>query len=413
MKSAWPFTLLGVLLLLTSCGRFQDLPAHPPAVSTPQFAGILADTGKAPWTHGNSVRTLVNGDEFFPVMLTAIEQARQTITLETFVFKRGNVGRKFTTALANAATRGVRVHMILDSNGSQWVDEVDVEFLRSKGVELYFFRPFSMFRPLAYNTRTHRKTLVIDGRLAFTGGAGFTDRWLGNAQSPRHWRDTQYEIRGPVVHQFQESFNENWEELTGETLNGPEYFPRLSARGSITAHLSVGAPDERGDTLGSSYLLAIRAAQKSIRIAHSYFIPHRKLVDALLAARERSVSVEIIICGDHTDFPLGQIAQRPALQKLAEAGAEILEYQPTMMHAKMFMVDDHFVAVGSANIDDRSFFINDEANLHVLDDNFARRHSQIFDEDKEHCRRLEPEDLEIPFSKIPAYIGAQILKSQL
>lgn len=414
MPPAHPIALLGaLLLLLNSCGRFQDLPDHPAPVDSTQFAELLSRTAKAPWTEGNAIRTLVNGDEFFPAMLHAIRNARSSVTFETFVFKQGAVGRDFTVALSNAASRGVRVHVILDSNGSQWVDEVDVGLLRSQGVELHFFRPFSILRPLAYNTRTHRKTLVIDGKIAFTGGAGFTDRWLGNAQSPRNWRDTQYEVRGPVVRQFQHSFNDNWNELTGETLSGPAYFPELPSVGSLTVHLSVGAPDERGDTIGSSYLLAIRAARKAIRIAHSYFIPHRILVDALLAARKRGVSVEIIICGDHTDFPLGQIAQRPALRKLAEAGAEILEYEPTMMHAKLVMVDDHFVSVGSANFDDRSFFINDEANLHVLDDSFALQHSRIFDEDKKHCRRLESEDLEIPFKKIPAHIGAQLLKSQL
>ncbi len=404
---------LGTFLLLSCGGRFQQISSSPPAVRTHRFAALMTTTARAPWVEGNAIRTLENGDSYFPVMLTAIRNARKTITFETFVFKQGTVGGKFSVAFADAARRGVKVHVVLDANGSRWVNDDDVALMRRSGVEFHMFRPFDILRLDRYNYRTHRKIMVVDGSLAFTGGAGYTDVWAGDAQSPHNWRDTQYEVRGPVVRQLQEGFNENWRELTGLELRGPDYFPPLSRAGNHRAHFSLGSPEKSGDTLGSSFLLAINAAQTSILIEHSYFIPHRDLLDALLRARRRGVRVEVIICGEHTDFKVCRVAQRPALLQLNRAGAEIWEYTPTMMHGKLVVVDDHFSAVGSANFDDRSFFINDEANLNVLSGRFAAEQRRMFERDKKNCTLLTPEDLKLRLHQLPAHLGAQAIKSQL
>ena len=406
--------LIAIAVALTACtGKFQAVPTSPPAVRTPEFATLMTKVALAPWRGGNSVRTLENGNGYFPPMLSAIRNARKTITFETFVYKRGRVGREFSVAFAEAARRGVKVHVLLDANGSRWVDKDDIALMKAEGVEFFLFRPLRLFKLARYNYRTHRKIMVVDGTLAYTGGAGYTDVWVGNAQSPYNWRDTQYEIRGPVVRQLQEGFTMNWKEVSGHTLRGPDYFPPLSSAGNQLAHFSIGDPDTRGDTLGSSFLLAINAARKSILIEHAYFIPHRHLVDALMRARQRGVHIEIIICGEHTDFKVCRIAQRPALLELTRAAAEIWEYTPTMMHGKLIVVDDHLSIVGSANFDDRSFFLNDEANLHVLSASFAHDQRQMFERDRKHCKLLTTDDLKFHLYQLPLHLGAQAIKGQL
>ena len=401
------------VLLLASCSSFQDVPRSPPEVHSTDFQELLAQTARAGWLPGNRITTLVNGDAFFPPMLEAIRSARKTITFETFVYKAGRIGRQFSVAFAEAARRGVEVHVLLDANGSRGADPSDIAMMKETGVHLHLYRPFNALHPLAYNHRTHRKIMVVDGHLAYTGGAGYTDIWIGNAQSSNHWRDTQYEIRGPVVRQLQQGFMENWLEVTGKPLTGPAYFPPLSRAGPSNAQFSLGSPDRRGDTLGSSILLSINAARKSILIAHGYFIPNRELVEALLRARHRGVRIEIIVCGEHTDFPICRLAQRPALRKLHRAGVRIWEYTTTMMHGKLLVVDDHLSVVGSANFDDRSFFINDEANLHVLDPRFAREQAIMFEHDKQHCRPLTDPDLRLRPDQLPAQLATSAIRSQL
>ena len=214
-------------LALVSCGQFQDVPTSPPGVRTHEFATLMTETARAPWVEGNHIRTLENGDDYFPAMLDAIRGARKSVTFETFVYKQSSIGRKFSTAFTQAARRGVKVHILLDANGSRWVDERDVASMKEAGVEFHLFRPLHPLRLHRYNARTHRKILVVDGSLAYTGGAGYSDLWLGDAQTPQNWRDTQYEIRGPVVRQIQEGFNENWQEVTGHSLRGTDYFPPL------------------------------------------------------------------------------------------------------------------------------------------------------------------------------------------
>lgn len=405
--------LLCALVISSCAGRFQDVPANPPPVTTSEFAALLSTTARAPWTKRNRIKTFENGDGYFPPMLEAIEAAEKTITFETFVFKQGVVGRRFSLAFAAAARRGVEVRIVLDANGSRWVNEDDVATMRRAGVELHFYRPFRPLAPQRYNARTHRKTMVVDGRIAYTGGAGYTDLWTGDAHSPQHWRDTQYEIRGPVVRQIQEGFNENWQEVAGYSVAGPRYFPSLSPVGDTIAHFSLGSPGRRADTLGSSLLLAINAAQQSILIEHAYFIPHADLLDALVRARRQGVSIDIIVCGEHTDFPVCRIAQRPALRELRRAGVRIWEYHSTMLHGKLVVIDDYLAVVGSANFDDRSFFINDEANLHVLSHSFAQDQRRMFERDLRQSILLAPADLRLPFHELPAHLGAQLIKSQL
>ena len=257
-----------------------------------------------PWTTGNSARTLENGDGFFPPMLRAAASAKHSITFECYTAADGREVAHFSSILAARAKAGVKVHVILDAVGcSQWSGHL-IQEMRKAGVEVKFYSTFQLRHPLAYNHRTHRRVLVVDGRTGFCGGAGFAYNWTGNAQDRDHWRDTQYELRGPVVAQLQDNFNDHWRELTGAALRGSDYYPPIPNAGTLTAQMVAGSPQRQTDTIGGSFLLAIRTARKSILMEQSYFVPPPEMTDALLAAAARGVRVWIILPGRITDWPV-------------------------------------------------------------------------------------------------------------
>lgn len=407
--------LSSTLLLLSSCGtqQFQKLPANPPAVTTPEFAAMMAAVSKTPWTQGNDIETLENGGIFFPVMLEAVKQARRSITFESFVNHRSLPAATFSDALAKRARAGVKVHVILDAFASRQFGDDLLATMRDAGVEVEFYRPLHWLRPLSYNHRTHRRVLVVDGKVGFTGGAGWTQVWIGHAQSPKYWRETQYGLRGPVVRQLQDNFNDNWEELRGQHLSGPDYYPRLSHAGSQTAQMALGSPEKMEDTLGSAMLLAIRSARKRIHIAHAYFLPPREFVEAILSAMRRGVHVEIMVPGKHSDVPAVRSTTVGCLRRLIAAGAELYEYQPTMMHSKLMVIDGHLTVAGSGNIDPRSFFINDENNLHVLGHSCASDQIAMFERDKKRCRKLTADDLRLALRDLPEALSGHLFWSQM
>ncbi len=352
-----------------------------------------------PWTTGNSVRTLENGDGFFPPMLRAAISAKESITFECYTARDCMPVALLSRILIERARAGVRVHVILDAFGcAPWGDDY-IAAMRKAGVQLKLYSPFNFFLPLAYNHRTHRRVLVCDGRVGFCGGAGWAYNWTGCAQDRGHWRDTQYELRGPVVAQLQDNFADNWQELTGTKLSGPAYYPPLRNAGTLTAQMVAGSPMKQRDTLGSATLLAIRAAQKSILIEHSYFLPTAEIRDALLAAAERGVRVQIIMPGENTDMPFAKEIMQGTLRRLMDAGVELYEFQPTMLHGKLVAIDDHLIIAGSGNLDPRSFFINDENNLHVLSPAFAHEQRAMFQRDLARSKRLTEETLHLSLAR--------------
>ncbi len=378
-------------------GRFRHVPATVAAVRTPEFAAQLAEVAKTPWTTGNLVRTLENGDGFFPPMLRAAASAKHSITFECYTARDCEPVADFSRILAERARAGVKVHVILDAFGCwPWGDH-HIETMRKAGVEVRFYSPFNFFIPLRYNHRTHRRVLVVDGHIGYAGGAGWAYNWTGRAENRSHWRDTQYELRGPVVAQLQDNFSDNWKELTGVTLCGPGCYPPPAKAGALTAQMVAGSPMKQRDTIGSSNLLAIRAAQKSILMEHSYFLPTAELTDALFAAAARGVQIQIIIPGEITDMPFAKEITQNTLRRMMNAGMEIYEFQPTMLHGKLVVIDDHLVIGGSGNLDPRSFFLNDENNLHVLNSAFAREQRRMFERDKARSIRLTEETLKLPF----------------
>ena len=354
---------------------------HRYAVSDPQFRremGVLLGPGIVP---GNTVTDLENGDEIFPSMLEAIRGARKTITFETYIYWSGDIGQRFADALAERARNGVAVKVMLDWAGSIKMDDALLEQIKAAGVEVHQYRPLKWYNLGRLNNRTHRKLLVVDGRVGFTGGVGIADQWEGHAEDPDHWRDLHFRIEGPVVAQFQAAFNDNWIKTTGVVLNGADYFPPLERMGDMDAHMFVASPAGGSESMHLMYLMAIAAAERSIDLEAAYFVPDDLIIKALLAARHRGVRVRVILPGKHIDSETVRLASKAHWGELLLGGVEIHEYQPTMMHNKLLIVDGLMVSVGSTNFDVRSFRLNDEASLNVYDADFAARMTEVFEAD--------------------------------
>ena len=383
------------------------------SVSDPQFRRKV-DAMLGAMVPGNRVEALVNGDRFFPAMLEAIRGAKTSITFETYIYWSGEIGKEFVAALSERARNGVRVHVLLDWFGSWKIDKSVRRQMEEAGVEVVLYNPLRWYTLTQMNNRTHRKLLVVDGKVGFTGGAGIADEWTGNAQDPDHWRDTHFRIEGPAVAQMQAAFMENWIEATGRVLHGDTYFPPIERRGPAMAQLFVSSPGGGGESAQLLYLLAVVSAAKSIRMSASYFVPDDVEVEAFVAALKRGVKVQIVLPGPHTDSETTRRASRADWGPLLRAGAEIYEYQPTMYHVKALVVDDLFTTVGSTNFDSRSFSVNDEANLNVYDRDFALAQARIFEEDLKHARRITLEEWEKrPWTERLWERTAALLSSQL
>lgn len=337
---------------------------------------------------GNRITPLQNGDEIFPAMLQAIHDARKTITMETFVYWAGEIGEQFAAALSERARSGVKVHVLVDWVGGDKMDKKYVTTMKEAGVQFQHFRPLRWYTLGRVNKRTHRKLLVVDGRVGFTGGVGIADVWAGHAQDSLHWRDSHYRVEGPVVGEMQSAFMDNWIKSTGEVLHGDEYFPPLADAGLQPAQLFESSPSGGSDSMELMYLLAIAAAERSISISSAYFVPDALSERALIDALKRGVKVQIITPGKHTDKQVVRGASRARWGGLLAAGAEISEYRPTMYHCKLFIADDLLVSVGSTNWDPRSFGLNDEANLNIYDTGFANAALEVFQGDLRNSDRV-------------------------
>jgi cardiolipin synthase A/B len=373
---------------LTSSERKLDYEIQELALDDPTFERCMAHLLGPPLVDGNRITSLLNGDQIFPAMLAAIRSAKATITFETYIYWSGKIGREFADALAERATAGVRVHVLLDWLGSNKLDAAALEELESAGVEVERYRPLRWYSLSRMNSRTHRKILVIDGKVGFIGGVGIADQWTGNAQSPEHWRDSHFRLEGPAVSHLQAAFADNWIKTHANVLNSADYFPALESIGPSRAQGFKSSPREGGDSVRLMFLMAISAARKRILLANSYFVPDTRTIEALLAAVQRGVQVEIIVPGRHIDTKVTRRASRSQWGPLLAAGVSIYEYQPTMYHCKVMVIDDRFVSVGSTNFDNRSFRLNDEANLNVIDGELADEQARVFEIDKQQSERM-------------------------
>jgi len=382
------------LLCLVGCGsdRPIDYQIHCNyTVSDPQFAQTMGNLLGPSLQNGNMVSSLRNGDEIFPQMLSAIRRANKSIDLESFIYWSGAVGTEFTSALCERAKAGVKVHVLVDAFGSKEIDPHFIKQLRDAGAAVYSYHPLNLFDPASwaqFDHRTHRKILVVDGNVGFTGGVGIADEWAGNGTHADHWRDNHYRIEGPVVGQLQAVFADNWLLTTGEVLCGDSYFPKIESAGNVWAQVCKSSPQGGSENMQLMMLLSIKAAGKSIRIESSYFVPDKVTRDALVGAKKRGVDVQIIVPGAKIDDQVVRHASRAQWGDLLQAGIKIYEFQPAMLHCKQLIVDDLWVSIGSSNMDNRSFRHNDEANLNVLDPNFAGEQASVFEQDKQHSRQV-------------------------
>ena len=365
---------------------------HRYGVGDPQFHRELGAMLGPATVPGNRIENLENGEQIFPAMLEAVRSAQRTINFETYIYWSGRVGKQFADVLSERARAGVKVNVLVDWVGSQKMDDGLAEQMQAAGVEIQRYHPLHWYNLGRMNNRTHRKLLVVDGRIGFTGGVGIADQWAGSAQDPDHWRDSHYRLEGPAVAQMQAAFLDNWIKTTGKVLQGADYFPALEPRGEAIAQVFTSSPSGGGDSMQLMYLLSITAAEHTIDLSASYFVPDDLTRKALLAALGRGVRLRIIVPGKHIDELLVRQASRADWGELLQAGAQIHEYQPTMFHCKLMIVDSQLVSVGSTNFDNRSFRLNDEANLNIYDRGWAERLEDVFEADLARSRKITLED---------------------
>ena len=368
--------------------QIQKSLEHRYGVSDPQFRRELGTLLGPAIIDGNRIRNLENGGEIFPAMLEAVKSAKTSISFETYIYWSGEVGKEFAEALSERARQGVKVHVLLDWVGSQKMEESLVTQMKSAGIEIERYHPLHWYNLGRMNNRTHRKLLVVDGRIGFTGGVGIADQWSGNAEDPKHWRDSHYRLDGPAVAQMQAAFMDNWIKTTGKVLQGEAYFPKLESVGEALGQVFTSSPSGGGDSMQLMYLLSITAAERTIDLSAAYFVPDELTRKALRSALDRGVRLRIIVPGKHIDAEVVRQASRADWGELLEAGAQIHEYQPTMFHCKTLIVDSQLVSVGSTNFDNRSFRLNDEANLNVYDKQFAERLEDVFEADLGRATRI-------------------------
>ena len=381
--------IVGVLLALAQDQQTLKIEsAH--GAEDPMFPGYVAAVLGGNASGGNSYTVLTNGDQIFPPMLEAVNSAQRRISFETYIYNEGVIGRQFTDAFIAAARRGVLVQLVVDAMGSSKIPKEWQENLRSAGVKVGEFGRPKWYALEELNYRTHRKILVVDGKIGFTGGVGLDDQWLGHAQDKEHWRDTMVRIDGPVVRIMEGAFNENFIETSPSPVT-PVVDPPIVSPPSPqdSAMVQRSSPTGGSNDLKRLYLLSIAAARRTLDITTPYFVTDESSDWSLEQAVRRGVKVRILVEGDLTDAMPVKYASRQAYQRLLDLGIEIYEYQPSMMHAKALVVDGSWSTFGSANFDNRSLELNDEMNVAVSDRGLAARLLQDFEQDVRNARKLD------------------------
>ncbi len=421
LRVSTPWIIIGALvfglslLIYRSSANILKIPIETTiSVGDPDFRDSVGPLLGAEFVGGNTVKPLINGKEFFPAMLDAIGKAQQSVCIESYIWSSGKVSDKFITALIDRAKGGVKIHALVDGAGDFKMSLSDIDRMKAAGIEfvVYAREHWYQIKP-NLNHRTHRKLLIIDGKVGFTGGVCIDDTWMGNADQDGHWRDPQARVEGPVVREMQAVFAANWLQTTSRLLMGPNYFPDTGRPGDARVDCFKSGPDESPENARMSYLLAIASAKKSIRLSHACFVPDDLAVEMLIRARKRGVKIDVIVPLKN-DSRIGRAAARSRWGKLLAAGVNFYQFAPCMYHCKIMIVDDVFTTMGSINFDHRSFSINDEANINIIDAKVAGEFLKSFNDDLAHSKPLTLEEFrDRPFYiKIADHI-AGTLRSQL
>ena len=361
-----------VLVFLFTPGINYHL-AHRTSLHDEGFLYTLQSTCQAALHHGNAVRVYTNGEAFYPAMIEAIAGATRSVNMECYIFQPGRIADRFIEALSERARAGVNVTIVVDAIGSLFFWGRPVRRLRKAGCRIESYQRLRWYSLARLNNRTHRELLIVDGRVAFVGGAGIADWWAHGRRKRRPWRDTMARIEGPIVAALQGVAAENWLECCGEIFTGPEYFPDLEPVGNTTAFVVKSSPSDRATVSRVTFQLLMEAADHGVRITTPYFLPDRALRRALVELAGRGVSISVIVPGRHTDQQWVRFASRRMWGALLRAGIRIYEYRRVMMHAKMLIIDDLWTVIGTTNIDNRSFEHNDEVNVAMRDPEVAAR----------------------------------------
>jgi cardiolipin synthase len=384
--SALALLLLSGCTLISADKRSIYKYDHPFAVADDAFRRSLDAFGFA-MVGGNRAEILNNGDAIFPAMTEAIRGAKMTVNLESYIFKNDHAGEIIAAALIDAAHRGVEVRVLVDGTGSSHSWAI-LRRMREGGAKVYVFHPIRLWSIYKIGRRTHRKILVVDGTVSFTGGFCIADNWLGDARNPKEWRDMMVRATGPVSAQMQAIFSEDWTYTTGEILAGDKFYPHIAPAGDIAAQAIKVSRGDSSSLAEMLYLMAIRSARKSIHIQNAYFVPDAQIREALVQAARRGVEVRIMVPGRTIDMPLVRMASRLHYGELLTAGVRIFEYNRTMMHNKDAVIDGLFTTIGSINFDARSLRENNEESLAFYDRGFAAELEATIAADEKACREV-------------------------
>jgi cardiolipin synthase len=387
---------LGLALALAAlAGACSSVPTHrllpPMNLGEPAFFPTLEAHAQAPIVGGNRVTLLLNGEQIYPAILGAIRRAKRTITYAQYSYEDGPIARDVATALAERCRAGVTAHVLLDGVGTLQMPREYVELMEQGGCQVVSFRPVGPLGIARVNNRNHRRILVVDGRIGFTGGSGISDKWMGNGRVADHWRDTDIQVEGPAVEYLQGAFAENWVEATGAVLGGVDYFPRpIESKGRTQVQVIRSGPRGGSYAMYTTFLLALSSARRSIKITNPYVLLDEMMTDTLVQAARRGVHVSFLVPGI-SDHPLVRHAGRRQFGRLLEAGIEIHEYTAALLHAKTMVIDGLWATVGSTNLDHRSFKLNDELNVVAYDANVARQLEKVFQDDLRYSTQIDLE----------------------
>jgi len=342
-----------------------------------------------PFTEGNSITVLRNGDQIFPAMLEAIRSAEATVDVMTFVYWRGDIAVEFAMAMSERARAGVRVRLLIDALGGRLIDKALVDDMDDAGVRVEWFRKPLLKSPFKANHRLHRKVCIVDGRIGFTGGVGIAEEWTGDARNEREWRDTHLRVEGPAVDGLQSAFIQDWAETGQELYDDRDQFPVQNQAGDSVVQVVRGSASLGWDDMQSAFHVLLCTAQERLRIATAYFAPDDDFLDTLCTAPSRGVQVDLLLPGPHADKRVSQLTSEGRYEKLVDCGVRIWNFQPSMMHMKVMTIDSQVAVVGSSNFNRRSLDHDEEVVLIAIDPDLTAVLDEHLDDDFSRSRQID------------------------